>query len=437
MPKKNLITTFPFYYGYVILVAGTIGAVMSAPGQTVGISVFTDFLISDLGISREKLSLAYLIGTLSSSFILTYAGKFFDNHGARITSVASGFLLGLSLFYMSKVDKIIFFFVSIFGENANENIVFILLILGIWSVRFFGQGVLTMSTKNMVMKWFDKRRGMASAFMGIAISFGFSYSPQVFDWLISLYGWQGAWQIIALVVGVLFAAFALITYRDNPFEFGLKPDGKILTSKKKNESDFKPIKDYTLKQARSTYSFWIFNLTLAFHGLYITALTFHIVDVFKGAGMDRNEAIMIFLPSAVIALVFQIFSGIIADYINMKYLLMIELAGLIIASSGLWFLSPGLPFYLIIIGNGIGSGLFGVVSSVTWPRYFGITHLGAISGFNMSWIVAGSAVGPYLFSLLFKIDQNYQIAGLVCLICCLILFILSFKADNKNLMVSK
>lgn len=32
----------PFFYGWVVVVASTIGVVMSIPGQTMGVSVFTD-----------------------------------------------------------------------------------------------------------------------------------------------------------------------------------------------------------------------------------------------------------------------------------------------------------------------------------------------------------------------------------------------------------
>jgi len=56
----------PFFYGWVILVAGTIGILMSIPGQTMGVSVFTENLLADLDIERNNLSLAYLVGTLGS-----------------------------------------------------------------------------------------------------------------------------------------------------------------------------------------------------------------------------------------------------------------------------------------------------------------------------------------------------------------------------------
>jgi len=433
MNTKNRISQFPFFYGYVIIFGGTIGVLMSSPGQTIGISVFTDFLIDALKIPRESLSLAYLIGTLISSFLLTRAGKFFDRFGARLTSVLAALFLGLSLYYLSEVVSIASFFTNMFSEENRTVTVFFTLVLGFFAVRFFGQGVLTMASRNMVMKWFDKRRGMASAVMGISISFGFSYSPKFFDELIIIYGWQGTWYILALATGIFFMIFAAISFRDNPFDYGLKADGKEITPRKKNEPIYHPIRDYTLYEARKTYSFWVFNLSLAMQALYGTALTFHVVDIFNSVGLNREEAISIFLPSAIIAVVFQISSGYLANFVKMRYLLIVEISGMMISMIGLTFLGSGWSIYLIIVGNGIASGLFGVVSSVTWPRFFGLKHLGSITGFNMSWIVAGSALGPYLFSLLHGFEGSYKIAGLVCLVLTTVLLIMSFKAKNVNL----
>lgn len=431
MNNKLSINKFPFFYGYVILFSGTIGVMLSAPGQTVGISVFTDYLIKDLGISRDNLSLSYLIGTLLSSFMLTYAGKFYDKFGGRITSMLAGFFLGLALLYMSSLP-LITTSIKQFAENYASIITFVAITTGFLFVRFFGQGTLTMSSKNMVMKWFEKKRGLASAIMGIAISFGFSYSPKIFDDLINKFGWINAWQYIGLFIAIIFVLFAFITFRDNPQKYGLEPDGKGFVKSKKKNIRFVPTKDFTLKEARSTYEFWIFNLTLSLQGLYVTALTFNIVDIFQDAGLERSDAILIFLPVSIIAVIFQLGGGYLADFIKLKYLLMVKLIGMIISMIGLAFLSGGLPLYLIIIGNGIASGLFGVLSTVCWPRFYGTKYLGEISGFNMSWIVAGSALGPYLFSLLLNLNGNYTSSGILMLIIATPLLFLSFRIKNKN-----
>ena len=342
----------------------------------------------------------------------------------------SGFLFGVSLIYLSfLVDLKILLSNYFFSLDV---LVFILLAVGFFFVRFLGQGTLNLASKNMIMKWFEKRRGMASAIMGIAISFGFSYSPKIFDDLISYFGWQKAWFVIGLFISTFFLFLVFLTYSDNPQQYGLKTDGDKSIKSKKSSPKFSPDKDFTLKEARTTYEFWIFNLSLTLHVLYITAITFNIVDVFTKAGLSREDAILIFLPVSVIAVVFQLGGGYLADFIKLKYLLILQLFGMLISMIGLIFLSEGIPLYLIIIGNGIAGGLFGVTSTVCWPRFYGTKYLGEISGFSMSWMVAGSAVGPYLFNLLTNLYGSYSSSGIVMTLLCLILLLLSFKIKNKN-----
>lgn len=41
----------PFFYGWIIILMGTLGVLMSTPGQTIGLSTFTDSLIEVLSIN--------------------------------------------------------------------------------------------------------------------------------------------------------------------------------------------------------------------------------------------------------------------------------------------------------------------------------------------------------------------------------------------------
>ena len=68
----------PFFYGWVIVFAATIGSIFSIPGQTMGFSVFTDVLIEELGLSRVQLSLAYCLGTVASGLTLPWLGRGLD-----------------------------------------------------------------------------------------------------------------------------------------------------------------------------------------------------------------------------------------------------------------------------------------------------------------------------------------------------------------------
>ena len=60
----------PFFYGWFVLLAGTIGAVMTSPGQTYTVSLFIESFIDDLALSRTAVSSLYSVATLTSSLLM-------------------------------------------------------------------------------------------------------------------------------------------------------------------------------------------------------------------------------------------------------------------------------------------------------------------------------------------------------------------------------
>lgn len=425
------VNKLPFFYGWLILIAGTLGILMSIPGQTMGISVFTDHLVNALDIEITSLSLAYMVGTISSGLLITKAGKFYDKYGARLLSIVAAIMLGLVLIYLSKIDLISTAISHILPSIKAEHIAISVLIIGFFGIRFFGQGILTMVSRNMVMKWFETRRGFANALMGVFVSFGFSYAPRLFNQMIDHSGWRNTWLQLGIIIAIGFSLFILLFFRDNAKGCGLKPDGKW--RKKKDSTSPQEIKtrEFTLKEATRKYSFWIFNLTFALHALYITAITFHIVSIFREAGYDNGKAIAMFLPASFVAVAINFIGGWVSDYIKLKYLLILHLLGVVISGFALTQLSDSpSAYFLLIAGYGICSGVFSVINTVTWPRFFGTKHLGSISGFAMSWIVIASALGPHIFSLSLKYSGSYSSSIYICIAIAITLLILGFRANN-------
>jgi hypothetical protein len=68
-----------------------------------------------------------------------------------------------------------------------------------------------------------------------------------------------------------------------------------------------------------------------------------------------------------------------------------------------------------VVGLGIGSGLWSVISSLAFIRYFGALHLGEVSGMVSASMVLGSAIGPALFSLGMDWSGSYAAAEWVCI----------------------
>jgi MFS family permease len=435
MVKKNWANVpfhpgkWPFFYGWMILLWGTIGVIMSVPGQTIGVSVFTDSLLDTLKISRDDLSFSYMFGTIGSSFLLPWAGKQYDKYGARMVALLASLGLGAILLVLSQIDRVIFGLLAI---ESRYLIVFIMF-LSFLLLRFFGQGVLTMTSRNMMVQWFEKRRGFATGFSNVFISLAFSGSPVFLFYLVQNYSWRGAWQLIAVILLVAFPVLVVLFFRNKPEESGLTPDGGYVPSERKKKLLFPVVHQFTLGEARSNYSFWVFSFMLAMQGLYITAFTFHVVSIFDEAGMSQDVAITIFQPTALVAVAVTLIFSSVSDFIQLKYLYILKGFGACLGALGVILLGKyEVSYYFILVGNGIMGGLFAVLSSVTWPRYFGRLHLGAISGQSIMVIVFASALGPILFSQSLTLFGSYQAGGWVCFSVYFLLSLASFRADNPQ-----
>jgi MFS family permease len=418
---------WPFFYGWMILVWGVVGILLSVPGQTTGVSAFTEPLLTSLGISRLQLSGAYMAGTLSSAFLLTPAGTLYDRIGARWMGFASCFVLGLVLVLLSRSASIVRVLSSMLPQQ--------LAVMGLLSMLFFllrlsGQGILTMASRNMIMKWFERRRGLVSGLTGAAVAFGFSYAPMIFSRLIGLHGWSGTWLRMGMLLCAVFAPLLLVFFRDNPEASGLAPDGK---TKSTAQHDVPAVHHaFTLAEARRSFAFWAFALTLALQALIITAVTFNIESIFVLAGMEGARGFAVFPPAALIAIAVNLAGGWLSDRTQLRWFLaamLLAMAGNLI---GLLLLAPGWPVACLIISSGIANGLFGILMSVTWPRYYGREHLGAVSGLCMTLMVIFSAVGPAFFSSILKLAGNYSLSYLAALLATALLLGGSFFARNPQ-----
>lgn len=419
---------FPFFYGYIVLFIGSVGVLASIPGQTVGVSVFTDPVKDALGLSRNQFSNAYMIGTLLSAFFVAKAGVLFDAYGARYVAFFASLLLGMSLLLCSVSVEISEGIKAILHTNSWM-VPFGLMTLLFFFIRFSGQGVLTMASRNMIMIWFDRNRGKVNSISSIAVSLGFSSSPIFISKLIDDHGWEMTWQILAFCL-FIFSFCVLQLYRNRPEDFNLKPDGAY--NLKKARKPEKPETNFTLKSAKHTRAFWMFGLTLAFNSFFITGFTFHVISIFASQDYSKSQAIAVFVPIAVIAITVSTLCNVLSDYIRHKIYLYIMLASGVLASLGLLFLSHKLGVYMLMAGLGIFSGLFAVVNAVTWPRFFGRKNLGAITGKVMSFLVIGSAIAPSLFSYCYTNLGSYSYISYVTLAFLLFLIIGSVKVKNPQ-----
>ncbi len=377
-----------------------------------GVSVFTDHYIRELSLTRVGVSSSYMIGTLASSLIIPFAGIFYDKRGARLTAGLAAFFLALFLLLLA-------FSPTIIGKLATSTrlpvplVTVVILTLGFFGIRFFGQGVLTLASRAMVARWFSSRRGLAVGLMGLVTAFGFSYAPQPLQRLIDSLGWSGALVALATLLLAGFLPLALLTFRTDPASCSMEIEQGMPPRKQTRRASIgDALQQKDISEARKEVRFWLILLAMGFSSLFTTAFTFHVVSIFSEFGQTASEAVSIFLPISFISVIARFGASYLSDRFPIKWLFMTFLISLLLISLSLVFFSIPLVRLFFLLPYGMVSGLFGMLNIVTWPKLYGREHIGAISGFAMSIMVAGSALGPWFFSLVYQLFGSYRNAGM-------------------------
>ncbi len=395
-----------FYYGWIILPISTLGAFFTSPGQTYMVSVFNPSLREALSLSLSQLTGAYMLGTVLASLPQSYIGQWADRVGIRKMLFLIVTLFSLACVFISQVRSLPMLFLS-----------FLFL-------RMLGQGSLELLSVNMLPMWFRRTLGTVSGIKSVAVNLMIAAVPVGVLALISQVGWRTAYILAGVTVFAIFMPVVYFFYINRPEELGQQIDGddSSLAIPHHTPAEVHPENEFTLKEAMRTRAYWILTLGWFAWAATATAITFNLLPIFTAKGLTEQQAAASFTVLMVASAVFQIFGGVIADRVQLRWMAVGAL-GLYGMAVGTLIYVPGgsvVLVYTLILG--MAQGLFGGLGNTVWVRYFGREHLGKIRGSVWTAAVAGSSIGPFLMGVSYDQSGNFFISLLVI---ALILFALS------------
>lgn len=378
------------FSGWRVAALASVVAVMTAPGQTIGVSVFIDHFIDDLSISRSAVATAYLVGTLTGGFTMPFVGRAIDRHGPRRAMLAVGSLFAIAVASMSGVVGIIS------------------LTIGFTSIRMLGQGSLSLASRVAIARWFDRRRGTVVGISATFMSVGLALAPYVFNRSIDAIGWRPTWLLIGVAVALVVVPIAWFGIIDWPSDVGQMADGEVVMAGTATIE----AAGSTRYEASRTYRFWVLSGAVASVSMLGTGLNFNQIALLGEAGLSGSEAALMFLPQVIGASVAGLGMGAIADRTSSRKVVPVSMALLIGALVLAAFVSPGLMVLAYAVTIGAAGGAIRSVEGTLLPRWFGTLHLGSISGLSTLLNVGASALGPVVFSLGRDLTGSFQAVAL-------------------------
>jgi MFS family permease len=292
------------------------------------------------------------------------------------------------------------------------------LYLGFSFVRSLGQGALTLIAGWLVGEWFARKRGFATALSGVGGSLSVMIIPLLNIYLISNFGWQTAWLVLAIAVWVILLLPGMLLVRDRPEDIGLLPDGdeipkpaKPLASSGPDESPaIKPIEEWTVATVLRDTTFWKLLAVPATSGMVGTGLIFHAVSLLGSRGVPAGWAVLLISFQAIVATCVGLFAGWLTDRCQARYLL--SAAMLLLAAAGAIILLMPVPILAIFyaIALGLHGSILRSTGMVVWMNYYGRVHQGSIRGIAMAVMIFAAAAGPLPLALSIDWFATYDLA---------------------------
>lgn len=359
---------------------------MTIPGQTVGVSVFLDAIIADLGLGRSTVSAAYTVGTLVASLSLPFIGRHIDRVGPRKAVVAIAILFALACAFMGLVAG------------------FITLLIGFTLLRGFGQGALSLVSVHSINIWFVRRRGMAVGLAGLGFAAATAVLPIGFDRLMAGVGWRWAYAILGLAVLGIMVPVGGGLFRGRPELYGQLPDRPHGADQGDDRAEI----HYRLDEARRTITFWLYVTGGFLTAAFGTGLVFHHFSIVGQNGMGRPVAALMFVGYGVVAAIATLTTGFLIDRVPPRFLLALTLGlmGAAMLSASSVATTGAVIGYGVVLGG--MQGMNQAIQSTVYGHYFGRLHFGSIKGMATTIMVAGTAAGPLLLAFGFDLNGSYQ-----------------------------
>jgi MFS family permease len=278
----------------------------------------------------------------------------------------------------------------VLGMSATRSVAAIAILITL--TRGFGQSALSVVSITMVGQWFVRRLNLAMAVYTIALSIGFMLAFPLIGAIVLANGWRTAWWIIGFALLIVLAPLAVLLVRRSPESCSIDPDGES------TDIDHELPTDYTLSDALSTPSFWVFGIASAVYGLIASGIALFNESILAERRFDASTYHRSLVIVALTSLVGNFLGGWIASKWKMNRLLalaMVLLAGSLVA---LPHVSTQTHVAIYAAVMGLAGGFVIVIFFSFWSAAYGRKHLGKIQGAAQALTVIASALGPLVLA---------------------------------------
>ena len=352
----------------------------SAVGQTYFISASVAEWQAAFDLSHGEFGRLYMFATLASAICLPFVGRLVD-------IIRADHMVAL-------VVPILAVAALLAGYASSIPV----LVLAIFLLRLFGQGMMTHMALTATGRWFVAERGRAVSLVVLGHQGGEATLPLAVAAITIAYGYSVSWIAAAAALLVFALPFAYWCYHTPRV-----PHGQL----SKETSSSPTVRSWTRREVIRDPIFWVLlvgilappfiGTTIFYHQNYLTTLNDWPPQLFATS----------LLVMALTTVSFALFMGAVIDRFGSRSVLPFLLLPLAAACFALAFSGPAYTLFIVMVLLGISYGISSTLFGAFWPEVYGLANLGAIRSITISAAVFATAAGPGLTGTL--IDKGVSL----------------------------
>ena len=366
-----------------IIIFGFIFTFFSSFGQSFFLGLFNAPIRNELGITHGQFGSIYAAATIFSSLLFIWAGKKIDDYR----------LLNYSFFVI-----ILLFFSTLFFSFINS---IYFLAVGIFLMRFSGQGLMSHTSSTAISRYFEKSRGRALSAIWFGLSTAEFVLPVLVIYFLTIYSWRSVWLGISTMVILVLPLIINFTIKKINFDSREDVLEKKLKTKIKSWKRIEVLKDFRFYIISSNMLAmpWIFTGMAVYQSFISDSKLWEVYTIPK--------AFMIYSIASIVTL---FSSGYLVDKFTSRKLIPIMNIPLLLAMVVLFYGKQEISAYFFLGLVGISNGFGNILGSSTWAEIYGVKYIGSIKALTTAFMVFSTALGTAVFGIL--IDSGFTIENI-------------------------
>ena len=366
-----------------IIIFGFIFTFFSSFGQSFFLGLFNSPIRNELGITHGQFGNIYAMATIISSVLLIWVGKKIDEY---------------QIFYYSFFVVILLFLSSLFFSFINS---IFLLAIGIFLMRFSGQGLMSHTSTTTISRFFEKSRGKALSTIWFGLSSAEFILPVFVTYFFVIYSWRTVWQGIAIIIILFLPIVIFNTIRSVKLESREKDQNPKINLKIKSWRRVEVIKDFR---------FYIVSLNMLAMPWVATGVFVYQSFITESKMWSIYTIPKAFMVYSITSIITLFFSGFLVDKFTSRKLIPLMNIPLLFAMLVLFYYEQEISAFIFLGLIGVSNGLANVLGSSTWAEIYGVKYIGSIKALTTALMVFSTAFGTALFGAL--IDRGYDIENI-------------------------